>query len=147
MPIERLAPHRHLRLVERILHHVVGVQFVDAAHGRIHVRLLRLREEQELRAGDRLEAGEAEERRFEDFDAREGGARDGGVGGAEEGRGREGAGYRVHAGRGRRGLVGGEELGGRREGGAGGMLGGSSFWGGGAGIGRAYPWKVPARTR
>lgn len=122
MPIERLAPHRHLQLVERILHDVVRVQFVDAAHRRIHVRLLRLREEQELRAGDRLEAGEAEERRFEDFDAREGGARDGGVGGAEEGRGREGAGYRVHAGRGRRGLVGGEGLGGRGEG-EGGMLG------------------------
>jgi len=76
VPVKCLTPYRHLQLIKRILHHIVRVQFVDLPYNHIHIRLLRLREQQELRPRHRLEAGQAEERRLEHFDAGERGARD-----------------------------------------------------------------------
>lgn len=76
MPIKSLTPHRHLQLIERILHYIVRIHFINPAHYHIHIRLLRLREQQELRAGRRLEARQAEQRRLEDFNAGKRGARD-----------------------------------------------------------------------
>ena len=97
MPIKRLAPHRHLQLIERVLHHIVRVQLINAPHDDLHVRLLRLREEQELGARHRLEAGQAEERRLQHLDARERGARQRRRGGRDQRRGRERARDGVHA--------------------------------------------------
>ena len=70
MPLKSLTPHRHLRLIKRILHHVVRIQLVDPPHDNLHIGLARFREQQELRARERLEARQAEEGSFEDFDAR-----------------------------------------------------------------------------
>ncbi|MCJ1240400.1 hypothetical protein MMC14_008402 [Varicellaria rhodocarpa] len=83
MPIEALAPDRHLDLIEGVLHHVIGVQLVDPPHDDLDVRLLRLGEQEELGPRERLEAGQAEEGRLEDFETREGGgARDAACGGS-----------------------------------------------------------------
>ena len=80
MPLKCLTPYRHLRLIKRILHHVIGIQLVDAPHNDLDVRLLRLRKQEEFRAREGLEAGQAEEGALEDFEAGEGGAREGGGG-------------------------------------------------------------------
>lgn len=75
MTIERLTPHRHLQLVERVLHDVVRVQLVYLAHDDVDVGHQRVREQQELGPRHRLEAGHAELVRLEDLDARLGQAR------------------------------------------------------------------------
>lgn len=56
MPIKGLALDRHIDLVEGVLHDVVRIQLVDLADDDIHVRLVRLGEEQELRARQSLKA-------------------------------------------------------------------------------------------
>ena len=78
MPIEPLTPNRHLHLIEGILHDIVGVQLIDAAHDDLHIWLLGFREEEELGPREGLETGQAEEGRFENLEAGEGGAGDGG---------------------------------------------------------------------
>ena len=93
MPIEALAPNGHLGLVEGVLHDIIRVELVVAAHDVLEVRLLGLREQEELGPREGLKAGEAEEGRFQDLEAGEGGARH--CGG--EGGGGEGAGYGVDA--------------------------------------------------
>lgn len=65
MPVKRLTPHRHLQLVERVLHHVVGVELVDLIHNRVHITGHRVREEQELSSRQGLEAGQSELFRLE----------------------------------------------------------------------------------
>ena len=97
MPVKRLTPHRHLQLIERIFHHIIRIQLIDPPHNHIHIRLLRLGEQQELRPGHRLEARQAEERRLEHFDAGERGARDRRRGGGDEGGRCERARDGVHA--------------------------------------------------
>lgn len=83
MPIEGFAPHRHLELIERILHDIVGVQLVDLFHDNVDIGHERVGEEQELRPRQRLKAGEAELVGFEAFEACRGeaGVRVGGCGG------------------------------------------------------------------
>ena len=77
-PIPRVDANRHLELVEGILHDEVGVAIVHAAHDILDVGGDGVGEEEEFRAGQRLEAGEAEEGGLERFDARgRGGARPG----------------------------------------------------------------------
>ena len=78
--VKLLTPYWHLHGIERVLHDIVGVQFVYLLHHAVDVRLLWLGEEEEFGTGERLEALHAEVRRFEDFDARCAGG---------EGRGRE----------------------------------------------------------
>lgn len=60
LPIKCFTPDRHLQLIEWILHHIICIQLIDPPSNHIHVRLLRLREQQKLEAGKRLEAGQAE---------------------------------------------------------------------------------------
>lgn len=67
MPIKGLAPHRHLELVERVLHHVVGIQLIDLVHDRVHAAGQGVGEEQEFRPSQRLEARQAEFIRLEEF--------------------------------------------------------------------------------
>ena len=69
-PIEFLASNWHLHGVERIFHDKVRVKFVYPPHQAIDIWLLWLCEEQEFGASDRLEALQAEIRRFEHFNAR-----------------------------------------------------------------------------
>ena len=71
MPIKSLAPNRHLRLIEWILHNVVRIKLVHPPHDDIDIRLLRLREEQKLSPADRLEAGQPEQRALQDLEAGE----------------------------------------------------------------------------
>ena len=49
MPIKRLTPNRHFHLIERILHHIVRIQLIYPPQYPIDIRLLRFREDQELR--------------------------------------------------------------------------------------------------
>lgn len=81
-PIERLASHRIINLIKRILHHIVGIQLVDLPNYGIDIRLRGLSEQQELCARERLEALQAEVFGFEDFDT------GWGFGTVEEGRAR-----------------------------------------------------------
>ena len=74
MPLESLTAHRHLQLIEGILHHVIRIQLVHLPHHNVHIRLLGLREEQELGPAGRLEAREPEQGRFEHLEAGRGGA-------------------------------------------------------------------------
>ena len=67
MPVECFTPHRHLQLVEGILHHVVCIQLVDLVDDRVHVAGHWVCEEQELGAGQCLEARQSELLRFEIF--------------------------------------------------------------------------------
>ena len=76
-PLPSLNPNRHIDLPKRVLTHKVRVPLIRALHQRLAVLLARTREQQELDARRRLEDGEFEERRFEDFDP---GRWDGGVG-------------------------------------------------------------------
>ena len=69
MPLKCLTPYRHLQLIKRILHHIIAVQFIDSLHDNIHIRLLRLREQQELHPRKSLEATKSERRAFEHFNA------------------------------------------------------------------------------
>ena len=50
MPIKRLTPDGHLNLVERILHHIVCVELVDAPKDHVCVGLLGIGEDQEFDA-------------------------------------------------------------------------------------------------
>lgn len=97
MPLKGLTPDGHLGLIEGILHDVIGVELVDAAHDDLDVGLLGLGKEQELGAREGLEAGQAEEGALENFEAGEGGTRQGGLGRVDNGRGGQGAGYCVDA--------------------------------------------------
>lgn len=72
LAIKRVAPHRVIDVVERVLHHVVRIQLVDLLEDRVHIRLRRLRKDQELRTGQRLEALQSEVLGLEDFNARGG---------------------------------------------------------------------------
>lgn len=83
MPIESLTPNRHFQLVKRILRHIIGIKLVDLPHSNIHIRLMWFAEKQKLYTGEGLEAGKAEERRFEDFDAGALRGREGEGGGGE----------------------------------------------------------------
>lgn len=69
MAIKRFTPDWHFQLIERILRHVICVQFVHFPYDDIHIGLVRFREEEKLSARECLEAGQAEMGRFEDFDA------------------------------------------------------------------------------
>lgn len=69
MPVECLTPHRHLQLVEGVLHHVVCIQLVDLVHDGVHVAGHGVGEEQELCASQCLEAGQAEPVRLEGLQA------------------------------------------------------------------------------
>ena len=77
MPIKSLTPDRHLQLIKRILHHKVRIKLIDLPDDGLDARHERVREQQELRPRERLEAGEAEFVGFEDFEACDGGAGDG----------------------------------------------------------------------
>ena len=55
MTIKGLAFDGHIDLIERILHHVIGVQLVHATEDDVDVRLMRLREQEELGPGQGLE--------------------------------------------------------------------------------------------
>lgn len=77
MPIPRLGSDRHLDLIEGVLHDVVRIQLIHFSQNHIHVRLMRFREQEELRAGQSLEARQAKRLAFEDLEAGLGGWRDG----------------------------------------------------------------------
>ena len=57
-------PNGHIRMPERILGHVVRVEFIDLAHDDVHVWLMRLSEKEEFDAGNGLEASHAEQGRL-----------------------------------------------------------------------------------
>lgn len=69
MAIKSFALHRHVYLIKRILHHIIGVQLVHLADNHIHVRLMRLREQEEFGTGQSLEALEAEVLALENLEA------------------------------------------------------------------------------
>ena len=68
MPVESLTPNRHLQLVERILHNIVAVKLINPPYNNLHIRLLRLCEQQELRARKSLEAAQSKRAALEHFD-------------------------------------------------------------------------------
>ena len=70
MSIKRLTPNRHFQLIERILRHVIRVQFVHLPSDNIDIWLMWFREQEELRAGKCLETSQTEVGGFEDFNAR-----------------------------------------------------------------------------
>jgi hypothetical protein len=61
MSIKRLTPDGHLHLIEWVLGHIIRVQLVHLPHDQIHIRLLRLCEQQELGTADSLKRSQAEE--------------------------------------------------------------------------------------
>lgn len=69
MPVKGLTPNWHFQLIERILCHIISIQFVHFPHDNIDVGLVRFREQEKLRACKRLEAREAKVGRFEYFNA------------------------------------------------------------------------------
>ena len=69
-PIKLVASNRHLQRIKRILHHKIRVQLVALLDDDIDICLGRLREQQELDSRRRLEAAQAEVRRFQDFETR-----------------------------------------------------------------------------
>jgi hypothetical protein len=71
-PLKPLTPNRHLQLVKRVLHYIIRVQLIYLPNHTLRVRLPWFGEQQEFRACKRLETLPAEERRFEDVDARGG---------------------------------------------------------------------------
>lgn len=71
MPIKDLGANRHFQLIKRVLHHIVRVQLVDPLDNRLHIRLRRLREEQEFHATDRLKTRQPEQARLQHLDAGE----------------------------------------------------------------------------
>lgn len=70
MPIKRLTPNRHIKLIKRILHHKVRIQFIHLPYNNIDIRGHRIRKQEELRPRQRLETGESELLRFEVFESR-----------------------------------------------------------------------------
>ena len=62
MSIECLTSNRHFQLIERVLCHIVRVQFVHLPRDDINIRLMWLREQEKLRARKCLEARKAEVR-------------------------------------------------------------------------------------
>jgi hypothetical protein len=64
-PVPPFHPDRHLGLVERVLHDVVGVPLVDALDDGIDIRHERVGDQEELGAGVSLETGQSEEGRFQ----------------------------------------------------------------------------------
>ena len=69
MPVKGLTPNWHFQLIERILCHIIRIQFVHFPHDNIDVGLVRFREQEKLRACKCLEAREAKVGRFEYFNA------------------------------------------------------------------------------
>ncbi len=69
MPLKSLTSDRHLQLIERILHDIITVQFINSLHNNINIRLLRLREQQKLRPRKRLKASEPKRRAFKHLNA------------------------------------------------------------------------------
>lgn len=67
MPVECFTSHRHLQLVERVLHHIVRIQLVDLVHDGVHIAGHGVGEEQEFCARQCLEAGQAEPVRLEEL--------------------------------------------------------------------------------
>ena len=60
MPIKCLTPHRHLELIERILHHVVRIELIDLLHDCLHIASHRIRKQQEFRPRQSLETCQSE---------------------------------------------------------------------------------------
>jgi hypothetical protein len=56
LPIEYLAADGHLQLIKRVLHDIVAVQLVNAPEGDVHVDLCGVCEDEELCAGEGVEA-------------------------------------------------------------------------------------------
>lgn len=79
LAVEHVAAHRHLELIEGVLHDVVGVEIVDFAHGDVDVGLHGVGEKQELCARLRVEALQPEILRLHDLEPR-GGLRPAGEG-------------------------------------------------------------------
>lgn len=102
-PIKALTPDGHLRLIERILHHIIRIQLVNLPNDTVYVGLQWLREQEELGPRERGEALHTEVFGFEDFDAGwwvgsvdgGGGVAGGGVGGCGMGEGVEAGCYCV----------------------------------------------------
>lgn len=67
MPIESFAPHRHLKLVEGVLHHVIRIKLIDLVHNNVHTASQRIGKEEEFRPGQGLEARQAKLFRLEEF--------------------------------------------------------------------------------
>lgn len=70
MPIKRFTPNRHFQLIERILCHIIRIQFVHPPYDDVNVWLVWLCEQEKLRACERLEASQAEMGGFEDLNTR-----------------------------------------------------------------------------
>ena len=70
MSVKSFTPNWHLQLIERILGHIIRIQFVHLPHDNIDIRLMWFREQEKLGARKCLEAGKAKVGGFEDFDAR-----------------------------------------------------------------------------
>ena len=69
MSIKRLTPDWHLQLIERVLRHIVRIQFVHLPDDDINIWLMWFSEQEELGACKRLEAAKAKMGGFEDFNA------------------------------------------------------------------------------
>lgn len=65
MPIECFASHRHFSLVERVLHDEVRIELIDLPHDCVHVTSQGIREQQEFRPRQGLEASQTELVRLE----------------------------------------------------------------------------------
>lgn len=70
MSVESFTSHRHLELVERVLHHVVGIQLIDLVHDDVHATRRRIREEEKFSPRQRLEARQTEAVGLKKFQAR-----------------------------------------------------------------------------
>jgi hypothetical protein len=60
MPIECLTSHRHLNLIEWILHHEIRIELVDLLDDPVHTASQGIREQQELCPCQGLETGQSE---------------------------------------------------------------------------------------
>lgn len=64
MPLKCLTPDGHLHLIERIFRNIICIKLINLSHDIVHIRLLRLREQQKLSSADRLKACHSKESRF-----------------------------------------------------------------------------------
>lgn len=71
MPIESLTSHRHLKLIERILHNIIRIQLINLIHNRFHTPRNRIREKQELGPRQGLETSQSKLVRLELFETRD----------------------------------------------------------------------------
>lgn len=75
MSVKRLTLDRHIRLIERVLEDVIGVELINLTYDDVHIRLMRFGEEEELGAGQRLKALETKMLALQQFEARRTNAR------------------------------------------------------------------------